>query len=434
MLCRPSLIAALSALAFLFVAAPAAAAPAVSGEFELKTGIDNSKLVAGPDGNIWVTLQGPAEDVASVTPAGVVTEFDLAVAGTLGIANGPDGKLWATRPGGLTRFDAGNPEATKTAFEISAIEDNSPIVAGPDGRLWVATKDKLLAVNLADPTEPQVVSLPGLSPKDIDVAGSLIVVAGFEHILAFDIAGAKVGDQKVSGQAQGVAGNPNGQYAFTQPVSPPKEIGLLAPGGAPIIRSAEGTDPFGITLGADGAYWAPEFISDGLTRITADGTISGLTGFAKNSGPRQIAAGPGNTLWVALEATDRIGRVSGLEAPVSPPPPPTAPRTRITAGPKGKLTTKKNFRPVRFGFKSPDLATAFECRLRKLGAKGKAKATGKGAKGSAKKKPVKFKPCSSPKGYKVKPGRYRFEVRAVNQGTPDPTPAKRSFRVVRIGR
>jgi hypothetical protein len=91
---------------------------------------------------------------------------------------------------------------------------------------------------------------------------------------------------------------------------------------------------------------------------------------------------------------------------------------------------------VRFGFKSPDVATAFECRLRKLPAKAKSKAKskGKGAKGSAKAKPKppKFKLCASPKGYKAKPGRYRFEVRAVNQGTPDKTPAKRSFRVVRV--
>jgi hypothetical protein len=43
-----------------------------------------------------------------------------------------------------------------------------------------------------------------------------------------------------------------------------------------------------------------------------------------------------------------------------------------------------------------------------------------------------FKPCVSPKKYKrLKPGKHVFKVRAIDKaGTVDPTPAKRSFKVL----
>lgn len=421
-----ALLLALAALALL--AAPAAAAPVVSGEFDVPGLGSNNKIVQGPDGNMWLTTAGGGgKEVARVTPAGEVTEYEIEAVTPLGITVGPEGLIWVARNGGLVSFNPADPEGSKTVFNVAQIGTDPSVVLGPDGNLWVASTNKLTKVPPANPAAATEIPVVGLqTPKDIDAAGSLIVVAGFEHIFAVDMAGNVVGDQKVGGQAQGVGGNPNGQYAFTQPVMTPKEIGLLAPGAAPVIRSAEGTDPFGITLGADGAYWSPEFISDGLTRISADGTVTGITGFAKNSGPRQIAAGPGNTLWVTLEMTKKIGRVSGVENPPPPPPPPAAkPTTQIKKGPKGKVTTRAKKAKVAFRFRSPDAAATFQCRLVKVKKKAK--------KASGSKAPA-FKACKSTKKYRLKPGRYRFEVRAVNSAGADETPAKRSFRVVRVAR
>jgi streptogramin lyase len=419
-ICAPAF---LSLSAILLLAAPAAAAPAVSGEFAVPGLGSNNKLVQGPDGNMWVTLGGGAgNDVAKITPDGVVTEYKIEAVTPRGIAAGPAGRLWVARDNGLVSFDPANPTGTKQVFNVPQIGTSPSIVLGPDGNLWTAGENKLAKIPPANPVAGAVeVPVPGLqTPKDVDVAGSLIVVAAFQHVFAVTTAGAVVGDQKVGGQSQGVSGNPNGQYAFTQPVTPPKEIGLLSPTAAPIVRSAEGTDPFGIALGADGAYWSPEFISDGLTRIAADGTVSSLAGFAKNSAPRQIAAGPGNTLWVTLEMTKKVGRVSGLEPPaVVPATPALAPTTTIKGGPKGKLTTPGKRRKVSFRFASPEAGAGFECRLRRLPRKPIAKAS-KGA----------FAPCASPRTYRLRPGRYRFEVRAVLAGIADPTPAGRSFRIV----
>lgn len=415
-------------LAGLLLAAPALAAPAVTGEFDVPGLGNNNKLVQGPDGNVWVTLDGAGKDVARITPAGAVTEFFLEAITPSGITVGPEGRLWVTRNGAVISFDPADPEGSKDLTNIASIGGSHSIVLGPDGNLWVATEGKVIRIPPGDPGNSQDFLIAGLNPKDIDAAGSLLVVASFEHIYAVNTAGTVVGDQKIAGQSQGVAGNPNGQYAFTQPVSPPKEIGLLSPTAAPIIRSAEGTDPFGITLGADGAYWSPEFISDGLTRITADGTVTGLPGFAKNSAPRQIAAGPDNTLWVTLEMTKKVGRVSGLEPPVGPPQPPPplvkVPETKIDKGPKKRVTIKGRKAKVKFRFSSPDAGATFECRLTAVATNGK----------QPPKRAISFAACSSPKTYKLKPGSYRFEVRAVVAGAADPTPAKRSFKVVRVAK
>lgn len=421
--------AVLGLLAAALVTAPASAAPAISGEFDVPGLGSNNKLVQGPDGNMWVTTGG-GKDVARITPSGEVEEFAIEAVTPSGITVGPGGLIWVARNGGLVSFTPGNPTGTKQVFNIALIGNQPSVVLGTDGNLWVVGegKESVVRVPPGKPADATAFPVAGLSaPKDIDVAGSRVVIAGFEHIFAVDMAGAVVGDQKIGGQSQGVAGTPNGQYAYTQPVNTPKEIGLLSPTAAPIVRSAEGTDPFGIALGADGAYWSPEFISDGLTRITADGTVSGITGFAKNSGPRQIAAGPGNTLWVTLEMTKKVGRVSGLE----PPSPtggggvtPKAPSTKIEKGPKGKVVAKGKRAAVSFKFSSPDAGATFECRVKRL--------LNKGPKKAASSKAPAFKACRSPKTFKLGPGRYRFEVRSVFNGIADPSPATRTFRTIRL--
>lgn len=84
------------------------------------------------------------------------------------------------------------------------------------------------------------------------------------------------------------------------------------------------------------------------------------------------------------------------------------------------LTAAKIDRKARkatFHFKGTAEARAFQCRL--IGPAG----------GHRARKPA-FAPCGKTKTYRrVAPGRYAFEVRAVNAAGPDPTPAKRRFRI-----
>jgi streptogramin lyase len=427
----------LGALIAAFFAAPALAVPTVAGEFKV-SGLDtNNKIAAGPDGNMWVIVSSATEDVAKITPSGEVTEYDLKTEEPAGIVSGPGGLIWVSHKDGVTSFSPADPEGTKVNTEVGAIEGESSIVLAPDGNLWVATKDSLIRVPPSNPSGFKAFPIVGLAPKDIDVAGSLLAIAdagGNTLVTATTTDPPVLTGYNVGGPGQGVAGGPNGQIAFTQPVNEPKQIGLLTPPAlAPKMTNIIGQDAFGITLGADGAYWSAERNGDQLIRITTEGRLSSLTGFAKGSSPRQIAAGPGNTLWVTLDETDKVAKVTGVDPPAPPAPPPvvvppkagrTEPRTTLTKGPKGVLRTTRNKLKVIFSFESPDAGATFECRVVAILRKKKAKAS----------VVPEFKPCASPKSSKLKAGRYRFEVRAVLAGVPDPTPEKRSFRIVRAAK
>lgn len=349
-----------------------------------------------------------------------------------GIAVGPENRIWITRNGAVITFDPANPEGTKQLTPVPEIGTVHSIVKGPDNNMWVATTGKVLQIQASDPTKVQPFLVPGLDPKDIDAAGSLLAVAdgsaGNPRIVTLTTAGVQT-EYKIPGGSQGVAGTAAGLIAFSQQGKVPEQVGLISPPTAsPLIETPGGIgDPFGVALGSDEAFWFAMTGNDGVARLTQSGQLTLLNGFPKESFARQVAAGPGNTIWVTLARPEKssVGRISGLEPPVGPlpPPPASAPETRIKGGPKGKVTTKKKRVRVKFRFTSPSAGATFECRLvRVVKKKPKAKAS----------KAPKFKACKSPKTYRLGPGRYRFEVRAVLAGLVDKTPAKRSFRVVRV--
>jgi hypothetical protein len=59
-----------TALAVPVLAGPASADPVVDGTFTVTSVSTNNQITQGPDGNMWVTLDGVAADVAQITPAG----------------------------------------------------------------------------------------------------------------------------------------------------------------------------------------------------------------------------------------------------------------------------------------------------------------------------------------------------------------------------
>ena len=84
--------------------------PRITKVYDLPDGASLRAIVAGSDGNLWVTQQG-RRSLARITPRGQVTEY------TLGddrhpetMAAGPDGRMWFTflsprGTGGVDRFD-----------------------------------------------------------------------------------------------------------------------------------------------------------------------------------------------------------------------------------------------------------------------------------------------------------------------------------------
>ena len=310
---------AVATVAAMALAASAFAAPALDGSFPVK-GIDtNSKIVAGPDGNMWVTLAGAGNNVARVTPAGGVEEFELGLLNASGIAVGPEGKLWVTGTNAVASFSASDPKGTVDPTTILTIAGNSPIVAGPDGNIWVASQEIVLRIPPGDPGKSTPFPSAELSPRDIAAAGSLLAVsdAGAKNRIATFTTDGVEQDFAIGGGSQGVAGGPGGQIAFSAPGAVPEQVGLISPPN-PATSSELLNDPFGVDFGSDGAYWIAQFSGE-VTRMTTAGDKSSIPGLPKES-PRQIAAGPNNTMWVTLSKNEEEGvaRISGLEPPLGP--------------------------------------------------------------------------------------------------------------------
>ena len=122
----------------------------------------------------------------------------------------------------------------------------------------------------------------------------------------------------------------------------------------------------------------------------------------------------GATCTVTLGADETVGASFVADPPPQPPvadqspPPPTldttAPETTISAGPEPKMKTKS----ASFTFSSSEPGSKFECKL----------------DGGP------FEACSSPEKLKVKPGKHKFSVRAIDAASNvDATPATRSWKV-----
>jgi streptogramin lyase len=449
----PKLLTAAIALVAMLAWAPAAGAtPAITGKFDLGTQIEtNNKIVAGPDGNMWFTL--PGKKVGKITPAGLVQEFELTKVETpIGIAAGPEGRIWVVGMGKAESFLPANPTGTEQGFESAEIAAEPNIVLGPEGLFWVASTNKVAKFSPANfnGTITKVTVTGELAPKDIDVAGSLIVISDNNkvpvtetgRIVTFTSAGVQK-DFAIPGGSQGVAGAPLGQIAYTAAGASPEASGLITP-PAPASSFELLGEPFGVAYGADQAFWIVQFASGQLTRLTSTGQTTVLGGLPVESA-RQIAAGPGNTLWVTLIKSEKgavpvsaIVRVSGVELPPATTTPPAVnpilvtekpvPETRFGKGPKKVVKTSGAKATVKFTFSSSVAGATFQCRLTKAtpGKKKKAKAS-KAAKPA-------FASCRSPKVLTLVPGKYRFAVRSIAAGVVDGSPAEQAFRVVRAPR
>jgi streptogramin lyase len=165
-------IAAAAFASFLAICSTAAAVPTVDGHFPVSETGTNKKIVAGPDGNMWLTINGGGKDVARIAPDGKVDEFELeGVAAPTGIGVDPEGRVWVTQGGGVASFLPSDPKGTSKPTAIADVKDPASIVAGPDGQMWVATEGKVVHFPPAKPAESKSIPVAGLSPKDIDVAG-----------------------------------------------------------------------------------------------------------------------------------------------------------------------------------------------------------------------------------------------------------------------
>jgi virginiamycin B lyase len=125
--------------------------------FSLPTDSGPGAITAGPDGNIWIveftgTLMSPpavgfppgpytiTESLVRITPEGVMTSFALpsSLQDDSGLLTGPDGNLWVVGPGQVATV---TPEGVVTVMNVGSTttDDFEGPVFGSDGNLWVGS-------------------------------------------------------------------------------------------------------------------------------------------------------------------------------------------------------------------------------------------------------------------------------------------------------
>lgn len=359
---RPTKLALVALAAAVLLPATAAAAPAVDRVFDLPG--RPKQLALGPDGNVWITLEGSADSLARVRPDGTVDSFSAAaIINPIGIVAGPDGQLWVTETAAVAHFLPSNPRAA-SGVAIGGLTPNR-IVAGPDGNLWTGSGNSVVQVR-TDETF-RVFRPTGLTgARGIAVGGDgNLYVADFlgRQVVGVTTAGVAAGLYPVDESPQEVAGGPANQIAATLPSN------LIARFTPPsrAVQNADVplTDPTGIVFAPDGAYWAANFPRDTLTRMTPDGAVTTLAGFPTGSGPRHLAVGRDGTLWVGLETTRQVARVTGVVAPTPPTMPPPDGRGRdLTPPTVSRVSLPASLRVGRRGTLRLTLSEAATVRIR----------------------------------------------------------------------
>jgi virginiamycin B lyase len=111
-----------------------------------------TSITLGSDGNVWfLEANGPCfqgqnyTSIGNVTPAGVVTEYNVKLHGNgFGIAGGPDGRIWFADPGGCDGFTSRIGAIKTNGTGLHYYTKNLPplvdtIINGGDGNLYFGT-------------------------------------------------------------------------------------------------------------------------------------------------------------------------------------------------------------------------------------------------------------------------------------------------------
>jgi len=191
-------------------------------------------ITAGPDGNLWVTLN-EANSIARVTTGGEFRFFSIATPGSrpTGIAAGPDGNLWFTEWLG-NKIGRITPAGVLTEFGIPTPSSRpSRIALGSDGNLWFTEwqGNKIGRITPDGVVTEFSIPTPGSSPLDI-------------------------------------TSGPDGNLWFTEFVA--GKIGRITTSGTITEFSipTPSSDPVGITTGTDGNIWFTERSANRIGRLT----------------------------------------------------------------------------------------------------------------------------------------------------------------------
>ena len=251
-------------------------------------------LASGPDGNVWFGCfrersgSSGRAIVGRITPAGKVSEFGAGIPAGVGIADivaGPDGNLWVTLNAGLGPVRRGHssaigrvtPAGVGALFRAGLRKQSAPgeIIAGPDGNVWFVDGGLRPEIGRITP-QGAITEFPtGLKPP-LGLGGLAASADGnlwFTQV--FDL-------PHGNGEPGGLIGRLTASGVVTQF------------GAAPAARGAP-------VVGPDGNVWFVDESSHvAIDRVTSNGEItqfsSSLLGL-----PYELVNGPDGNLWFTAQ-------------------------------------------------------------------------------------------------------------------------------------
>jgi RHS repeat-associated protein len=270
-------------------------------------------IAAGPDGNLWSTMQNGGE-IDKITTSGSVSQY-AGVSGAAqprGIVTGADGNLWFTEYG-LRKIGKMNTAGSLlAAYEVEASAEDFGVTAGPDGNVWYVSYQSNKVAKITPAGAYTAYSLPtGSMPYDI--------TEGPDKNLWFTDEGTnRIGRITTSGTVteyalpagslpREIARGPDGNLWYADFGT--NKIGKITTGGAITEYSlASGAGPVGIVAGPEEKLWFTEYTAGKIGSITTSGAVTLYT-LPAGSEPEGVVVGSDGYLWVAEFGTKKFAKL-----------------------------------------------------------------------------------------------------------------------------
>ena len=258
----------------------------------------NSRIVLGPDGNLWFTEFG-AIGIFNPNTGKVVKEVALASSSEepFGLAVGPDGNIWYTEGvvnsafTGYVSFGVGviSTDTKSLIKEIPVTASSEPfgITAGPDGNLWFAVTGANKVAGTIDVINPSTVSIIralAIPTNGVSTPDPVAITAGPDGNIWFSDGTGAIGvvaDTRLVATAQ-----------------PPSDLSINSPFGITVtIEYTSGV----VNEAFSGNVTIALANNPGGSRSALGGTVmvAAVNGVANFSGLRLNIAGDGYTLRIS---------------------------------------------------------------------------------------------------------------------------------------
>lgn len=299
----------------------ATTAPCPTGtitEYAVPTSSLPSGITAGPDGNLWFTLE-QSGFLGRITPSGAFTLFSLSSVGNQGGINpGPDGDVWFTENNTVSRIAKIDPSTGSiTEYPVGNGVGVGGIAAGSDGNMWFleSAANKIGRITTNGTITLFNVPTPSSFPHGLNLGPD-------GNIWFNELNADKIGNITPSGVIT--------EYAIPTPSAKPFVIALGPDGNMWFTESAAGkigritltgsvtefplpnssAMPAGITVGPDGNLWFTERATGKIGRITTAGAVTEFPLPVSTSQPDKIVQRPDGNLWFTEHSGDKIGRIT----------------------------------------------------------------------------------------------------------------------------